>query len=57
LEDSLTDNKFWFNVRGLKKGPFYKLSIDDLILKRHEEELVILNNIKGRINPIYLFIL
>jgi type II secretion system protein N len=56
IENSICNKKFRLEVKGLKKGLFYNLSIDDLILKRHEEELIILNNIKSRINPIYLFI-
>ncbi|MBE0427176.1 MAG: type II secretion system protein GspN [Nitrospirae bacterium] len=56
VEDSLTDYKFRLDVRGLKKGMLYNLSINDLILKNPDEELIILNNVKSRINPLYLLI-
>lgn len=56
VDNSLSNNKFRLEVIGLNKGLFYKLNVDNLILKSSEEELITLNNIKSRINPLYLFI-
>jgi type II secretion system protein N len=54
IENSISSNKFRLEVKGLKKGLFYNLSVDNLTLKSSGEQLVSLTNIHSRINPLSL---
>jgi type II secretion system protein N len=54
IENSISNNKFRLEVKGVKKGLFYNLSVDNLILKSSKKELIFLSNIYGRINPLSL---
>ena len=57
IEDSIKSDKIGLEVKGLKKGLFYNLTIDGLTLKRYGEEQVSLNNIYSRINPMGVIML
>lgn len=57
IEDSVSGEKFGLEVEGLKKGLFYNLSIDRLILKNSGDEQIISDDIHGRINPLSLILL
>jgi type II secretion system protein N len=57
IENSISNNKFRLEVKGVKKGLFYNLSVDNLILKNSKKELIFLSNIYGRINPLSLIML
>jgi type II secretion system protein N len=54
IENSISSNKFRLEVKGLKKGLFYNLSVDNLTLKSSGEQLVSLTNIHSRVNPLSL---
>ena len=51
IEDSLTGANITGEVRGLKKGLFYTVSIDSVVLKNSGEELISFESIRSRINP------
>ena len=57
IEDSIRSDKLGAEVKGLKKGLFYNLTVDGLTLKSSGDEQVSLNNIYGRINPLSFIIL
>jgi type II secretion system protein N len=57
IENSISSNKLGVEVKGLKKGLFYNLTIDRLTLKSSGDEQVSLNNIYGRINPLSFIML
>jgi type II secretion system protein N len=54
IENSISSNKFRLEVKGVKKGLFYNLSVDNLTLKSSGEQLVSLTNIHSRVNPLSL---
>lgn len=51
IEDSLSDSTITGEVRGLKKGLFYTITVESVALKNSGEELVAFENIRSRINP------
>ncbi len=57
IEDSINSDKLRLEVKGLKKGLFYNLTVDRLTLRSSGEEQVSLNNIYGRINPLSFIML
>ena len=57
MEGSINSDKLGVEVKGLKKGLFYNLTIDRLTLKSSGDEQVSLNNIYGRINPLSFIML
>lgn len=57
IENSISNERLGLEVKGLKKGLFYNLSIDNLTLKSSGEELISSDNIYGRINPLSLMML
>jgi len=56
IENSLNE-KFTLELQGLKKGLFYNLNVDTLLLKNKDRELFIIRDIRCRINPLPLFML
>ena len=54
IENSISNNKLRLEVKGVKKGLFYNLSVDNLTLKSSREQLVSLTNIHSRVNPLSL---
>ena len=54
---SIRDGKLEIEIKGLKKGLFYNLSVERLILRSSGEEQVSLDNIHARINPLTLVLL
>jgi type II secretion system protein N len=54
IEDSVTDKNFKFEIKGLKKGLFYNLSAESIILKISGQKLVSLTGIHGNIDPMSL---
>jgi type II secretion system protein N len=57
IENSISSNKLSLEVKGVKKGLFYNLSVDNLTLKSSGEQLVSLTNIHSRVNPLSLIML
>ena len=57
MEGSVNSDKLGVEVKGLKKGLFYNLTVDRLTLKSSGDEQVSLNNIYGRINPLNFIML
>ena len=57
IEGSVSKEKLRLEVKGLKKGLFYNLSIDRLTLKNSGEEQISFDNIYCRINPLSLMTL
>lgn len=56
IENSVSNDKLILEAKGLKKGFFYLLVVDNLVLKNFQKELITVNNIKSHINPFYLLI-
>ena len=54
IEDSVHNQKFTLTVEGLKKGIFYRLHADSIVLKNSGAGLISLNAIHGTINPLSL---
>ncbi len=54
IENSISNNKLRLEVKGIKKGLFYNLSVDNLTLKSSGEQLVSLTNIHSRVNLLSL---
>jgi len=54
IEDSVHNQKFTLTVEGLKKGMFYRLHADSIVLKNSGAGLISLNAIHGTINPLSL---
>ena len=54
IEDSAGDGKITMEVLRLRKGFFYTLHIDKVLMKSSGEELVSFSNIHSRINPLSL---
>ena len=54
IEDSVHNQKFTLTVEGLKKGIFYRLHADSVVLKNSGAGLISLNAIHGTINPLSL---
>lgn len=57
IEGSMHSDKLGLEVKGVKKGLFYNLSVDNLTLKSSGEQLVSLTNIHSRVNPLSLIML
>jgi type II secretion system protein N len=57
IEDSIRNEKLSTEVKGLRKGFWYSLSIDRITLKSFGEEQISFNNISARINPLALMFL
>jgi type II secretion system protein N len=57
IEDSVTDKKLNLEIKGLKKGLFYNLSAESIILKSSGQKIVSLTGIHGKIDPISLTVL
>jgi len=57
MEDSISGGRFGLEIEGLKKGLFYNLSVDSLTLKTSGEDLISIDNIYARINPLSLILL
>src|SRR4030042_190940 len=57
MEGSVNSDKLGVEVKGLKKGLFYNLTVDRLTLKSSGDEQVSLNNIYGCINPLNFIML
>lgn len=55
IKDSLAEHRIDSELHGLKKGLFYVLSIDTVVLKRNSAELISLHNVTLRIHPLSLF--
>jgi type II secretion system protein N len=53
IEDSVA-GKFVIEAQGLKKGLFYTVDIDALVLKGGKGELISVKNIRGHINPLFI---
>ena len=54
IEDSVAGSQFVVEVQGLKKGLFYTVDIDALVLKGNRGELISVKNIRGHINPLFV---
>ena len=54
IENSISNNKLRLEAKGVKKGLFYNLSVDNLTLKSSGEQFVSLTNIHSRVNPLSL---
>lgn len=57
IEDSVIHPNINLEVKGLKKGLFYTLHIDNVMLKSSHQEMISLDNIYGYINPLSLITL
>jgi type II secretion system protein N len=55
IKDSLAEHNIDSELHGLKKGLFYVLSVDTVVLKRNNAELILLRNVILRIHPLSLF--
>ena len=56
IEDTVIDRNLALEVKGLKKGLWYDLSAEDIILKRFAEEIIAIHTIHGSINPLNLML-
>lgn len=54
IEDSVAGSQFMIEVQGLKKGLFYTVDIDALVLKGVRGELISVKNIRSQINPLFV---
>jgi type II secretion system protein N len=54
IEDSVAGSQFMIEVQGLKKGLFYTVDIDALVLKGSRGELISVKNIRSHINPLFV---
>jgi len=57
IENSLRDGTMSVEVVNLKKGLFFNLTLDRLILKKSGNTLLSIENASGKINPLSLFIM
>ncbi|MEW6068228.1 MAG: type II secretion system protein GspN [Nitrospirota bacterium] len=57
IEKSISAKDFNADISGFKKGLFYNLHIDNIILKNSGKEVISLDNTHCRINPLFLIIL
>ena len=54
IEDSVAGSQFVVEAQGLKKGFFYTLDIDALVLKGSRGELISVKDIRSYINPLFV---
>jgi type II secretion system protein N len=54
IEDSVPGSQVVIEVQGLKKGLFYTVDIDALILKGRSGELISVKDIRSYINPLFV---
>ena len=54
IEDSVAGSQFVIEAQGLKKGLFYTVDIDALVLKGRRGELISVKNIRSYINPLFI---
>jgi len=57
IEDSVHNQKITLTIEGLKKGLFYRLYADRIVLKITGEEFISLHSVHGTINPLSFIIL
>ncbi|MBI4690148.1 MAG: type II secretion system protein GspN [Nitrospirae bacterium] len=57
IEGGISKSDLHTEVNGLKKGLFYNLNIGSLTLKGKGGDLLLIKDIKGKINPLYFFLL
>ncbi len=57
IESSLRTETLSIKITGLKKGLFYSLSIDRVELKGKNGSLFYIEDVSGKIDPLYLFLL
>jgi type II secretion system protein N len=50
-------NTFSIEIEGLKKGLFYNLNVEKVLLKNENKELAFIEDVSLRMNPLYLFLL
>ncbi len=53
IEDSVAGSQFVIEAQGLKKGFFYTVDMDALVLKGGRGELISVKNIRSHINPLF----
>lgn len=57
IEDSINNQKAVIAVKGLKKGLFYRLYADNIVLKNAKSDLISLNSVLATIDPLRLMAL
>lgn len=57
VEKAVSRDSLKVEIDGLKKGLFYNLSADRIVLKDKDKELFYIEAVSGRINPLYLFLI
>jgi type II secretion system protein N len=57
IENSLKDSDISVDITNLKKGLFFNLTLDRIILKKSGNTLLSIENASGKINPLSLFIM
>jgi type II secretion system protein N len=54
IEDSVRNQHIEIKVNGLKKGLFYSLRADGIVLKHTESEIISLHSLQADVNPLHL---
>jgi type II secretion system protein N len=54
IEDSVRNQNIDIKVEGLKKGLFYRLRADGIVLKRTESEIISLHSVQADLSPLHL---
>lgn len=57
IENSLHRNDLQGEITGLKKGLFFSFTSQNIILKKHDNTLLSLDNVVGKMNPLSLFMM
>lgn len=50
-------NRLGMEITGLKKGLFYNLNAERVALRDNDRDIIFINDVSARINPVYLFLL
>lgn len=56
IEETAEEHFIKVEFKGFKKGLFYNLFVDEIIIKSGQTEIITLNNVRSRINPFKLVI-
>ena len=57
MDDYISGNKLHIEIQGMKKGIFYSLSANKLLVRSFDREIIFFSNLHGAINPLSLLTL
>lgn len=55
IEDSISDSRFNASINNLRKTPFFAIRADSLVIKTDGKEVIKIDKLTVRFNPLYLF--